>query len=290
MARRFTDTEKWEDPWFGELEPVFKLAWVFICDRCDHAGFWKWSTRSLLHHCGIDLSAPARLKEFVKAFEGRLINVGRGTLYVRGFLEWQYRSIDTVAVGNSRVMISVRKLIEQQGVEVEFLNKENHNAPDFGNPLDTKAAQTLSKGLSTKTSTRTLISRSTVGDRSTLNERKPMTKKAERQTLLGESPRKRIPPKIPMETIQRVADIYNEVCAEGAGMRPCMMLSQKREQLIKRFWFRCGKDWDEVRDFFKRVTESDFLTGRKGAWKGADLTWLMDEEHSVKVWEGGYAE
>ena len=41
MAKRFTDTEKWKDPWFCALTEKEKLFWVYIVDNCDHAGIWR---------------------------------------------------------------------------------------------------------------------------------------------------------------------------------------------------------------------------------------------------------
>lgn len=40
MAKRFTDTEKWERPWFRKLPNEYKLLWNYICDKCDIAGIW----------------------------------------------------------------------------------------------------------------------------------------------------------------------------------------------------------------------------------------------------------
>jgi hypothetical protein len=33
-------TEKWEDPWFRKLKPNEKLLYLYMCERCDIAGFW----------------------------------------------------------------------------------------------------------------------------------------------------------------------------------------------------------------------------------------------------------
>ncbi len=41
MAKmRFTDIEKWKDPWFMGLPSRFKLLWLFLVDNCDNAGVW----------------------------------------------------------------------------------------------------------------------------------------------------------------------------------------------------------------------------------------------------------
>lgn len=40
--------------------------------------------------------------------------------------------------------------------------------------------------------------------------------------------------------------------------------------------------------FFDKAAASDFLTGRSGAWKNCDLTWLMKRENFMKVVQGNY--
>lgn len=41
--------------------------------------------------------------------------------------------------------------------------------------------------------------------------------------------------------------------------------------------------------FFEKVNESDFLSGRNGAWNKCDLSWLMKRENFMKVVQGNYA-
>lgn len=41
MAKRFSGTEKWENPWFCSLTPIYKLFWIYLNDRCNIAGIWE---------------------------------------------------------------------------------------------------------------------------------------------------------------------------------------------------------------------------------------------------------
>lgn len=47
-----------------------------------------------------------------------------------------------------------------------------------------------------------------------------------------------------------------------------------------------GVEW--FSRFFETVAASDFLSGRNGAWKNCDLTWLMNRENFMKVVQGNY--
>lgn len=41
VAKRFTETEKWRDPWFCALSERDRLFWLYLCDNCSHAGIWQ---------------------------------------------------------------------------------------------------------------------------------------------------------------------------------------------------------------------------------------------------------
>lgn len=41
MAKRFSETKIWEDEWYQSLPIEWKIAWKYLCDKCDEAGIWK---------------------------------------------------------------------------------------------------------------------------------------------------------------------------------------------------------------------------------------------------------
>lgn len=66
--KRFTDVEKWADPWFMELPPEMKLLWMYICDSCDNAGVWAANKRL----AGVQIGAPIDWDLAINLFEGRI--------------------------------------------------------------------------------------------------------------------------------------------------------------------------------------------------------------------------
>jgi len=107
MAKRMTDTEKWEDDWFVALTPKYKLFWLFLCDRCDHAGVWKVAPSV----AGALIGEAVNLEEALAAFGPERIQVGEGFWWVKKFCEFQYGPVldplnkvhkSAIAILNSR--------------------------------------------------------------------------------------------------------------------------------------------------------------------------------------------
>jgi len=69
MDKRFTDTEKWQDPWFCGLSPELKLLWLFLVDSCDVAGIWKVNHK----YAEFVIGAPINWESAGKVFNGRVV-------------------------------------------------------------------------------------------------------------------------------------------------------------------------------------------------------------------------
>lgn len=86
MAKRFTETGKWMDPWYRELDPVFKLAWQYVCDHCDHAGVLHLD-RPLAE---FQIGTKVDWDEFLEVAGGRIEALDSGKWWITGFIGFQY--------------------------------------------------------------------------------------------------------------------------------------------------------------------------------------------------------
>ena len=83
--KRFTETQKWDDPWFREIHGSHKLVFLYILDRCNNAGFWEVDLSALAFHTKLEE------KHFEGAFKAleRGLQGASGWVWVRNFLRHQ---------------------------------------------------------------------------------------------------------------------------------------------------------------------------------------------------------
>jgi hypothetical protein len=83
--KRFTETDKWRDPWFRSLPPAEKLVFLFVIENCNNAGFYEIDYGLMAFATGLDQSA---LQGAIKGLIRGLVNVD-GWVWVRTFLKHQ---------------------------------------------------------------------------------------------------------------------------------------------------------------------------------------------------------
>lgn len=129
MAKRFIDTELFEDEWFSELSTDAKLLWIYYITRCNHAGLLKFNKRLIEFQTGI--------KNIERVFEqlgNRLIRVSEVLYFCPKFIEFQYPNFP-----NSQV--------RQQNSAIKLLLENNIN-PETLTVSDTfNSIETVSKDL-----------------------------------------------------------------------------------------------------------------------------------------------
>lgn len=105
MAKRFTESDKWLDPWFAELDPSFKLAWLYLLDRCDAAGVIDLSARIAASLIGDATDWEA----FIDASDGRVTKLECGKLWLTGFCAYQYGDLKSDYNPHKAAVRSVEK-------------------------------------------------------------------------------------------------------------------------------------------------------------------------------------
>ena len=83
MAKRLTETNKWEDPWYFALTPIDKVFWNYMCDRCNHAGIWNVNIPLAKVHTGFEIQGnPA-------VFGDRIQILSTDKWLIRKFVKFQ---------------------------------------------------------------------------------------------------------------------------------------------------------------------------------------------------------
>lgn len=86
--KRFTETDKWRDPWFRRLSGSAKLLWLYILDHCDKIGLVEIDEALASQDCGQNIT-PDTLKEL----ESRLQCCGNGKFFIPKFISFQYGTL-----------------------------------------------------------------------------------------------------------------------------------------------------------------------------------------------------
>lgn len=84
MARRFTDTDKWRDEWWGSLSNDYRMIWLYLVDSCSIAGIWKKDFRGLNFNCNTTITE----EDFLKVFGTRVIDKGN-FFFIPKFVRFQ---------------------------------------------------------------------------------------------------------------------------------------------------------------------------------------------------------
>jgi hypothetical protein len=82
--KRFTETAKWEKPWFQDLAPHLKCLWLYMCDKADCAGVWEMNWKAASLFIGKTVT-----RADLEHFKGRVAEFGE-KLVIGSFIDFQY--------------------------------------------------------------------------------------------------------------------------------------------------------------------------------------------------------
>ena len=120
MAKRFTDTMKWNEDWYLDLSLIDKLFWIYICDNCDHAGIFKPNKRMFELLIGGEIDVQKFLNT-VNQDKARICVLGNGRWFLAGFIEFQYGN---KLNPNNRVHKSILNILNDNDLNLEVFDKK----------------------------------------------------------------------------------------------------------------------------------------------------------------------
>jgi hypothetical protein len=106
-VKRFTETNKWSDPWFRKLSGQSKLLWDYVCDHCDIIGLIEIDLELVSHDCGMKIT-----DQHLKELASRMQVLGRGKFFLTKFIEFQYGKLSGACKPHQRIIA----LIETHGI------------------------------------------------------------------------------------------------------------------------------------------------------------------------------
>lgn len=112
-VKRFTDTEKWRDPWFRRLSPELKSFWSFVLDNCDPSGVWKVD----MEYANFAIGGSLTEETVLAAMPGRFKSIGGGKWFILKFILFQYGELRD----DCRPHNAVIRFLKEHGLHKEYL-------------------------------------------------------------------------------------------------------------------------------------------------------------------------
>jgi hypothetical protein len=135
MAKRLTDTQKWNKPFIRTMKAPYKLLWLYILDECDHAGIWQVDVDVAQIKIGERLSIEAALDSFA----GKVHPFDNGTKwFIPDFIEFQYVELNPENKAHKSVINILTKynLIKNQKHLASPLHAASNAAMDIDKDKD----------------------------------------------------------------------------------------------------------------------------------------------------------
>ena len=115
MAKRFTDSRKWFDPWFRGLPGEYQHLWLYILDSCDHSGIWKVD----FELAGFCMKFEITVEDAIRHFGDRINVVDEDKWFIKKFIDFQYGELNI----NHRLHACIIKDLRTLGVKIPSLRR-----------------------------------------------------------------------------------------------------------------------------------------------------------------------
>lgn len=91
MAKRLTDTGKWNKPLLRSMKAPYKLLFLYLLDECDHAGIWQVD----IDVAQLKIGEKIRLEEALKVLGHKIMVIDGGQKwFIPDFVDFQYGNLN----------------------------------------------------------------------------------------------------------------------------------------------------------------------------------------------------
>lgn len=117
MAKRLTDTTKWNNPSFRKLPSKYKILYLYMLDNCDCAGVMHLDIELI----SFVLSEQFSLDEIRSFFQERIKFVAEDKVVIKNFIGFQNGDITD---SKSSIAKSVRTTLNAHGLWARYVKEE----------------------------------------------------------------------------------------------------------------------------------------------------------------------
>jgi len=142
MAKRFTDSTKWNKPFIRAMKAPYKLLWLYILDECDHAGIWQVDFEVAQVKIGEKLNIDIALQQL----SGKIYPFDNGEKwFIPDFIDFQYGVLNPENRAHNSVIMLLNKY--NLSLHIKPLTSPLQGAMDKDKDID-KANSINNRGLS----------------------------------------------------------------------------------------------------------------------------------------------
>lgn len=260
MAKRFTDTEKYKDPWFRGLSPRLKALFYFMCDDCNHAGIWKENFDMFEFFFKIKIT-----HEDMVEFGEKVRRINSDTYFITSFVKFQYGLLNDANKAHVGVLKS--------------LNYNNIQTSPFLAPL--KPLPSPCQGAQDKE------------QEQDMELDKEKEKKEFKTNSAPIAERKIEGCKDFSASYEMVRNLFNELVSGKGSVKPehgffmSPKIQDKFLEILGHEYFTKLENW---KTYFETISTSDFLLGisdKPNAFKVSFL-WVLDVDNAQPIMSGQY--
>lgn len=100
--KRFSESLKWQDPWFRRLSAPAKLLWFYALDHCDNVGIVELDLEFVSRDCGLKVT-DTHIAELGNRLEG----IGELKYFIPKFIGFQYGKLSAACPAHKKVIQAI---------------------------------------------------------------------------------------------------------------------------------------------------------------------------------------